>query len=166
MGNLVSAAHYPIFGPEIRCPHCRQLIPALVLTDTYLCPRHGAFEAHPNTKELIHLQSERQWRQWEGEWYRQHTHPDSLRFEIHECLDRLYAQGYRASKVILAYRYLNLMAGKLERAPGDRGGYSLFGLPVEFSPPAAVEPRWEVVNFELLREPGIPVRYPPYLRPF
>ncbi|MGK7914214.1 MAG: TIGR02652 family protein, partial [Prochloraceae cyanobacterium] len=78
---------YPIFGPEIYCPHCRQIIPALTLTDTYLCPRHGAFEADPKTGELIHLQSGRHWRRWEGEWYRQHTHPDGIRFEIHEALD-------------------------------------------------------------------------------
>ncbi|MDB9460072.1 DUF2396 family protein, partial [Dolichospermum circinale CS-545/17] len=25
---------YPIFGPEIQCPHCRQNISALTLTDT------------------------------------------------------------------------------------------------------------------------------------
>ncbi|ASC73169.1 hypothetical protein XM38_041310 [Halomicronema hongdechloris C2206] len=88
------ALQYPIFGPEIQCPHCRQEIPALTLTDTYLCPRHGAFEANPDNKELVHLQSGRHWRQWEGEWYRQHTHPDGIRFEIHEALDRLYTQGY------------------------------------------------------------------------
>ncbi|MBE9020626.1 TIGR02652 family protein, partial [Chroococcidiopsidales cyanobacterium LEGE 13417] len=64
---------YPIFGPEIPCPHCRQPIPALTLTDTYLCPRHGAFEADPKTGELIHLQSGRHWRRWNNEWYRQHT---------------------------------------------------------------------------------------------
>ncbi len=43
------ALQYPMFGPEIQCPHCRQTIPALTLTDTYLCPRHGAFEADPKT---------------------------------------------------------------------------------------------------------------------
>jgi uncharacterized protein (TIGR02652 family) len=100
---------YPIFGPEIQCPHCRQIIPALTLTDTYLCARHGAFEADPKTGELVHLQSGRHWRRWENEWYRQHTHPDGIRFEIHEALDRLYTQGYRATKVIIARRYQELM---------------------------------------------------------
>ena len=98
---------YPMFGPEIQCPHCRQTIPALTLTDTYLCPRHGAFEADPKTGELVHLQSGRHWRRWEDEWYRQHTHPDGIRFEIHEALDRLYTQGYRATRVIVAQRYQN-----------------------------------------------------------
>jgi len=45
------------------------------------------------TGELIHLQSGRHWRRWNNEWYRQHTHPDGIRFEIHEALDRLYTQA-------------------------------------------------------------------------
>jgi hypothetical protein len=49
------ALQYPVFGPEIICPHCRQIIPALTLTDTYLCSRHGAFEADPKIEELVHL---------------------------------------------------------------------------------------------------------------
>ena len=61
-----------------------------------LVSRHGAFEADPDSKELVHLQSGRHWRQWDGEWYRQHNHPDGIRFEIHEALDRLYTEGYRA----------------------------------------------------------------------
>ncbi|MGL4500306.1 MAG: TIGR02652 family protein, partial [Planktothrix sp.] len=105
-----SALQYPIFGPEISCPHCRQPIAALTLTDTYLCPRHGAFESDPNTRELVHLQSGRHWREWQGEWYRQHTHPDGIRFEIHEALDRLYTQGYRATRVIIAKRYQDLIS--------------------------------------------------------
>ncbi|MEQ8959854.1 MAG: DUF2396 family protein, partial [Coleofasciculus sp. C2-GNP5-27] len=44
---------YPIFGTEIRCPQCHQTIPALLLTDSYICPEHGAFEANPNTGELV-----------------------------------------------------------------------------------------------------------------
>ncbi|MDE5076046.1 MAG: DUF2396 family protein, partial [Trichodesmium sp. St5_bin2_1] len=40
--SIDPSLNYPIFGPEIQCPHCRQTILALTLTDTYLCPRHGA----------------------------------------------------------------------------------------------------------------------------
>jgi uncharacterized protein (TIGR02652 family) len=109
-----SALQYPIFGPEIHCPHCRQKIQALTLTDTYLCPRHGAFEADPKTKDLVHLQSGRHWRRWEGQWYRQHTHPDGIRFEIHEALDRLHTQGYRATRVIIAQRYQDLISAYLD----------------------------------------------------
>ncbi len=94
---MTVAFSYPIFGPSIPCPHCRQTIAALTLTDTYLCPRHGAFEADPEQEELVHLQSGRRWRLWEGRWYRQHTHPDGIRFEIHEELDRLRLQGMRAT---------------------------------------------------------------------
>lgn len=161
--------HYPIFGPEIQCPHCRQVIPALTLTDTYLCPRHGAFEAEPETEELIHLQSGRHWRRWNGQWYRQHTHPDGIRFEIHEALDKLYTQGYRATKVIIAKRYRELVSAYLERSKPWRGtsdqGPRLYGLPVEFSPDSPEEPCWEVINFDLEKEPGVPVRYP-YFRLF
>ncbi|MBD2387747.1 TIGR02652 family protein [Cylindrospermum sp. FACHB-282] len=162
---------YPMFGPEIQCPHCRQTIPALTLTDTYLCPRHGAFEANPKNGELIHLQSGRHWRRWNSEWYRQHTHPDGIRFEIHEALDKLYTQGYRATRVIIARRYQELMSGYLERSAPWRTGVPettvarLYGLPVEFSPDAAEEPCWEVINFDLEKEPGVPVRYP-YFRLF
>lgn len=158
---------YPIFGPEIQCPHCRQTIPALTLTDTYLCPRHGAFEADPKTGELVHLQSSRHWRRWESEWYRQHTHPDGIRFEIHEALDRLYTQGYRATKVIIARRYQELMSAYLDRNTPWRDRQEketsypkLYGLPVEFSPDSEDFPCWEVINFNLDKEPGVPIRYP------
>ncbi len=166
--NLV--LQYPIFGPEIQCPHCRQTIPALTLTDSYLCQRHGAFEANPDTKELIHLQSGRHWRQWQGEWYRQHTHPDGIRFEIHEALDRLYTKGYRATRVIIAKRYEQLLSSYLERS-APWGGQSdallpkLYGLPVEFSPDPQEDPQWQVINFTLEQEPGVPSRYP-YFRLF
>jgi uncharacterized protein (TIGR02652 family) len=160
---------YPIFGPEIQCPHCRQTVLALTLTDTYLCPRHGAFEADPKTEELIHLQSSRHWRRWNNEWYRQHTHPDGIRFEIHEALDRLYTQGYRATRVIIARRYQELISGYLERSTPWRGQSEsrprLYGLPVDFSPEPKEEPCWEVINFELEKEAGVPVRYP-YFRLF
>ena len=113
----------------------------------------------------MHLQSGRHWRQWNGEWYRQHTHPDGIRFEIHEALDRLYTQGYRATRVIVAKRYQELIGSYLERSTPWRGQSDspvpkLYGLPVEFSPDPADEPCWEVINFTLEKEPGVPVRYP------
>lgn len=167
MVNL--SLQYPVFGPEINCPHCRQVVPALTLTDTYLCPRHGAFEVNPDTGELVHLQSGRQWRRWNEEWYRQHTHPDGIRFEIHEALDRLYTQGYRATKVIIACRYRDLVSAYLERNAAWRNNPEsmprLYGLPVEFSPDPEDEPSWEVINFDLEKEPGVPKRYP-YFRLF
>ena len=159
------AFQYPIFGPEIQCPHCRQTIPALTLTDTYLCSRHGAFEADPETSELVHLQSSRHWCLWDGEWYRQHTHPDGIRFEIHDALDKLYTQGYRATKVIIAERYRDRIASYLDchhpwANETDATTSRLFGLPVAFSSESPDEPRWKVINFDLEKEPGIPVQYP------
>ncbi len=164
-GMTSLSLQYPMFGPEILCPHCRQSIAALTLTDTYLCHRHGAFEADPKNSTLVHLQSGRYWRQWDREWYRQHTHPDGIRFEIHEALDRLYTQGFRATRVIIAQRYQELISTYLERSTPWRGqGESqkprLYGLPVEFSPDAVHEPCWDVINFDLAKEPGAPVRYP------
>lgn len=164
-----SALQYPIFGPEIHCPHCRQKIQALTLTDTYLCPRHGAFEADPKTKDLVHLQSGRHWRQWEGQWYRQHTHPDGIRFEIHEALDRLHTQGYRATRVIIAQRYQDLISAYLDpcaswRSASEKNQPKLYGLPVEFSPDPTDEPCWDVINFDLEKEQGAPVRYPYFPR--
>lgn len=156
---------YPIFGPEISCPHCRQTIPALTLTDTYLCTRHGAFEADPKLEELIHLPSGRRWRQWKNQWYRQHTHPDGIRFEIHEALDRLYTEGYRATKVTIAHRYRDLVGSYLERSHPWQEGIEekpakLYGLPVVFSPESSTEPYWEIINFSLEKEPGVPRHYP------
>ncbi len=156
---------YPLFGPEIKCPHCRQRIPALLLTDAYLCPMHGAFEVDNATGELVHLNSDhRRWRLWEGEWYRQHTHPDGIRFEIHESLDRLYTKGFRATKITIARRYASLITPYLDRS-NHEGGQRLYGLPVEFSPPETVDPKWAVVNFELEKEWGVPKGYP-YFRSF
>ena len=162
--------NYPIFGPEIQCPHCGQTILALILTDTYLCPRHGAFEADPSTGKLFHLYSERHWRLWNNEWYRQHTHADGIRFEIHEALDQLYAQGYRATRVIIAQRYRDLISAYLERSNSWRANSDccqskLYGLPVKFSPDPKDEPCWEVINFQLEKEQGELVRYP-YFRLF
>jgi len=159
---------YPIFGAEILCPHCRQTISAITLTDSYLCARHGAFEANPQTNDLVHLATGRHWRQWEGEWYRQHTHPDGIRFEIHEALDRLYTQGYRATKVIIANRYKEIISAYLQRNSPWRGNSEvpkLYGLPVEFSSDSFHEPCWDVLNFALEKEQGVPKRYP-YFRLF
>ncbi|MBV5261699.1 TIGR02652 family protein [Synechococcus moorigangaii CMS01] len=169
-----SSLHYPIFGAEIPCPHCRQLIPALTLTDSYLCDRHGAFEADPDTEILVHLQSSRQWKRWENQWYRQHTHPDGIRFEIHEALDRLYTRGLRATKITIAQRYQSLMRRTLEfkkHRPQDSGILQgenvpatswphLYGLPVFFQGEGDRHSRWQIVNFELETEPGAPRRYP------
>ncbi len=156
---------YPLFGAEIKCPHCRQTIAAITLTDSYICSRHGAFEADPKTQELIHLPSGRSWRLWEDKWYRQHTHPDGIRFEIHEALDRLYTEGFRATKITIAHRYKDLVSSYLERhQPWQKAENSqtpqLYGLPVFFSSESTEEPYWEVINFRLETEPGKPRHYP------
>ncbi len=155
------ALQYPIFGPEIHCPHCHQRIAALTLTDSYLCPRHGAFEADPQMGELIHLQSQRHWRLWQDKWYRQYTHPDGIRFEIHEALDQLYTEGYRATKIIIAYRYRKLVSTCLEgnsswKEDPNSKNLQLYGVPVEFSAEPPEDPCWEVINFHLEREKGTP----------
>ena len=161
------ASQYPIFGAEIKCPHCYKTIPALTLTDTYLCNRHGAFEADSETKELVHLQSGRHWRCWDEKWYRQHTHPDGIRFEIHEALDRLYMEGYCATKIIIANRYRDLMSNYLEdlevfQKQDNNSSLKLYGIPVEFSSQVEDDPSWNVVNFILEKKPGISKDYPYY----
>jgi uncharacterized protein (TIGR02652 family) len=148
---------YPIFGPEIKCPHCRQVIQALTLTDTYLCDRHGAFEANPDTEDLVHLESGRHWRLWQNQWYRQHTHPDGIRFEIHEALDSFYTQGFRVIKIIIAQRYRQLIYSYLASGiswenTGESKLLKLYGIPVEFSPDNNDEPRWNIINFTLETE--------------
>jgi len=161
---------YPIFGAEIHCPQCHRMIPALFLTDTYICPKHGAFEANPNTNELIHIQSGRSWLQWENQWHRQHLHPDSLRFEIAEALDRLYRKGYRARQIVIANRYQELLTPSLENhsdwfQPFYFVKYQLYGVPVQFSPDPLVETRWQIINFEFETELGEPKNYAyPFLR--
>lgn len=158
--------HYPIFGTEIICPHCRQKIPALTLTDTYLCDRHGAFEANPDTQELVHLPSGRSWRQWESKWYRQHTHADGIRFEIHEALDRLYTEGFRATQVTIAGRYRELVSSYLEHSQPWReesqniASPRLYGLSVYFSSEDQADSCWDIINFTLEKEPGVPRHYP------
>ncbi|MGB2926550.1 MAG: TIGR02652 family protein [Limnothrix sp.] len=171
---MESSLHYPIFGAEIVCPHCRQTISALTLTDSYLCDRHGPFEANPDTEELVHLQSKRHWKRWEDTWYRQHTHPDGIRFEIHEALDQLYTKGFRATKITIAHRYQSLVSRALEfrsalhrPAENTDNHHSLnstvahlYGLPVSFSESGDRPDKWDIVNFELATEPGVPRRYP------
>lgn len=147
------ALQYPIFGPEIHCPHCQQVISALTLTDTYLCHSHGPFEANPETRDLVHLYSGRSWRLWDGKWYHQHRHPDGLRFEIHEALDHLYTKGYRAVQILVAHRYRSLLLPYFNRTlrispDSDRQQpLRLYGLPVTFS--GEDDPRWHVINFDL-----------------
>jgi hypothetical protein len=63
----------------------------------------------------------------------------------------------------LANRYRDLMRNHLEKgAPWIAEGEPprLLGLPVIFSSPATEQPCWETINFELEKEPGIPVHYP------
>ncbi|BAY93042.1 hypothetical protein NIES3275_50790 [Microchaete diplosiphon NIES-3275] len=73
--------------------------------------------------------------------------------------------------MIIARRYQELMSGYLERSTPWRSGQPenssarLYGLPVDFSPEATEDPCWEVINFDLEKEPGVPVRYP-YFRLF
>jgi len=141
------ALQYPIFGPEIQCPYCHEVVPALILTDSYLCNRHGAFEANSTTGELTHLQSGRHWRRWNQAWHRQHTHPDGICSEIDDALDRLYTEGYRATGIIIAQRYQTLISSYLNRVRP-------YGLPVEFSPSPDDVPRWAVINFEISKEKG------------
>lgn len=162
--------NYPIFGSEIQCPQCHRTIPALFLTDTYICPKHGAFETNPNTHELIHVQSGRSWLQWENQWHRQHLHADSLRFEIAEALDRLSRKGYRATQIIIAHRYQELIAPSLANHSDWFKSfyfvrYQLYGVPVGFSPDSSAEPRWQIINFKVETEPGEPRNYTyPFLR--
>jgi hypothetical protein len=72
--------------------------------------------------------------------------------------------------VIIALRYQDLISTYLERSTPWRGQADssrprLYGLPVEFSPDPKDEPCWDVINFDLEKEPGAPVRYP-YFRLF
>jgi uncharacterized protein (TIGR02652 family) len=152
---------YPIFGSEIQCPHCRQVIQALTLTDSYLCDRHGAFEANPETEELIHLQSDRRWKRCENKWYQQHNNPDGIRFEIHEALDRVYIESFNVTKIIIAQRYQHfitpyLQSETLDDSDNESKRLKLYGIPVEFSPPNSDDVSWQIINFILEKKPGIP----------
>jgi hypothetical protein len=72
--------------------------------------------------------------------------------------------------VIIAKRYQDLMNTYLERSAPWQGQSEgdkprLYGLPVDFSPDPNDEPCWDVINFDLEKEPGPPTRYP-YFRMF
>ena len=71
--------------------------------------------------------------------------------------------------MIIANRYKELVSTYLERNTSWRGSSQsvprLYGLPVEFSPDIPREPQWDVINFDLEKEPGVPKRYP-YFRLF
>ncbi|MDX1977792.1 MAG: TIGR02652 family protein [Pseudanabaenaceae cyanobacterium bins.68] len=135
---------YPDFGSEIPCPQCHRPIPALILTDAYLCDRHGLFELTPANHHLVHLQSGRIWQRYQNQWYRQHTHPDGLILEIGQGLDLAYCQGWQVIQIAIAARYQDLLYPYLD----DQG--QLFGLRLEFNPDLAT------TNFELVKQPRIP----------
>lgn len=135
---------YPDLGSEISCPQCHRSIPALILTDAYLCDRHGLFELDPQTHQLVHLQSGRIWRPWHNQWYRQHAYADDLLLEISQGLDRAYFQGWQVIKIMVAERYQDLLSSYLH---WDR---KIFGLRVEFSSDLPI------INFELVMQPRIP----------
>ena len=73
---------FPVLGKTIRCPCCDRPMPALVLTNAYLCPRHGLFEVSVAEDGIIHLDSGQHWRCWQNQWYCQHQQVESLRAEI------------------------------------------------------------------------------------
>lgn len=156
---MLTIEQYPIFGREIQCPHCHQTITGLILTESYICPRHGAFEAEPGTGKLVHLHSGRYWLRWNNAWHRQHTHPDGVRFEIHDALERLLNEGYSVTKIVIAQRYKELMKDYLGHTtfPSEAGKNNrdlcLYGLRVEFSPESADE-SWSIINFDLEKQAG------------
>lgn len=156
---MLAIEQYPIFGREIECPHCHQTITGLILTESYICPRHGAFEAEPETGKIVHLLSSRYWLRWNNTWYRQHTHADGVRFEIYDALERLVDKGC-VTKIVIASRYQELMKGYLERTtfPPEVGKKNrdlcLYGLRVEFSPESTDE-SWNIINFDLEKQAGV-----------
>jgi len=154
----------PAFGETIRCPCCHRSIPALVLTNAYLCPRHGLFEVSAAEDDIIHLDSGRYWRCWQGQWIRQHQQIESLRTEIFAALEHLHHQGFHATEITLAQRYRALVTPHLEsRSDWFRQLYysklRLFGLPVTFQPDTQAGSRWQVIAFELARQLGAPKTY-------
>ncbi|MEM9768466.1 MAG: TIGR02652 family protein [Cyanobacteria bacterium P01_D01_bin.71] len=158
------ASLLPALGETIRCPCCDRAIPALMLTDAYLCPRHGLFEVDLTENVIIHLDSGRQWRSWKGQWYRQHWQIESLRTEIFAALDHLHHQGFHATGIILAQRYRELVTPYLESGADCfrriyYGKLRLYGLPVTFQPETQADSRWQVISFELVKVPGSPKTY-------
>lgn len=148
---------FPALGETIRCPYCHRSVPALMLTDAYLCPRHGLFEVCSADNGLIHLDSGRHWRSWQGKWYRQHQEIESLRTEFFAALAHLHHQGIHATSIILAQRYRELVTPHLEsRSDWFRqiyyGKRRLFGLPVKFQPDIQTGSRWQVIAFEFAQD--------------
>ncbi|MEO1296654.1 MAG: TIGR02652 family protein [Cyanobacteria bacterium J06636_16] len=155
----------PALGAAIRCPCCHRSMPALVLTNAYLCPRHGLFEVITAEDGIIHLDSGRYWRDWQGQWYRQHQQIESLRTEIFAALDHLHHQGFYATGITLAQRYRDLVTPYVDsRSDWFRqiyyGKLRLFGLPVTFQPDTQTGSRWQVIAFEFAQAPGLPKTYP------
>ena len=139
-------------------------MPALVLTNAYLCPRHGLFEVGSAEDGIIHLDSERHWRAWQGQWYRQHQQVESLRVEFFVALDHLHHQGFYAIGITLAQRYRDLVTPYVEsRSDWFRqiyyGKRRLFGLPVTFQPDTQTSSRWQMIAFELAQALGLPKTY-------
>ena len=154
----------PSFGETIDCPRCHRSIPALILTDAYLCPHHGLFEVGPRENEVIHLDSGQRWRFWEGRWYRQHQQIESLRAELFAGLDHLHHQGFHATGITLARRYRELVTPYLESGSDwfrqiYCGKLRLYGLPVAFQPETQADSRWQAIAFELTKAPGAPKTY-------
>ena len=154
----------PPLGETIRCPCCDRPILALVLTNAYLCPRHGLFEVGADENEVIHLDSGRRWQSWQGHWYRQHQQIESLRDELLATLAHLHHQGFHATKITLAQRYRELVTPFLESGSNwfhqiYYGKLRLYGLPVTFQPETEVDSRWQIISFELTKVPGSPKTY-------
>ncbi|NEQ50861.1 MAG: TIGR02652 family protein [Leptolyngbya sp. SIO3F4] len=154
----------PPLGETICCPCCHRSIPALVLTDAYLCPRHGLFEVGSEKNEVIHLDTGRRWRSWQGQWYRQHQQIESLRREMFAALAHLHHQGFHATGITLAQRYRELVTPYLESGSDwfrqiYCGKLRLYGLPVTFQSETQADSRWHVISFELTKVPGPPKTY-------
>lgn len=154
----------PPLGETIRCPCCDRPIPALVLTNAYLCPRHGLFEVGSEENDVIHLDSGRRWQSWQGHWYRQHQQIESLRAELFAALDHLHHQGFHATGITLAQRYRELVTPYLES--GSDWFYQIYcgklrlqGLPVTFQPDTQAGSKWQVIAFELAKNLGWPKAY-------
>ena len=158
----------PPLGETIRCPCCNRPIPALVLTNAYLCPRHGLFEVGSEETEVIHLDSGRRWKFLQGRWYRQHQQIESLRAELLDALAHLHHQGFHATEITIAQRYRELVTPYLESGSNwfhqiYYGKPRLYGLPVTFQPETLpgtrADSRWQIISFELTKVLGPPKNY-------
>ena len=164
MGPLHIGSFLPPLGKTIRCPCCNRPIPALMLTNAYLCPRHGLFEVGSEENEVIHLDSGWRWKSWQGQWHRQHQQIESLRAELLDALAHLHHQGFHATEITLAQRYRELVIFYLESGSNwfhqiYCGKPRLYGLPVIFQPETEVDPRWQIISFELTKVLGPPKNY-------